>query len=166
MRYKDTPTLREMFQYHCSRSLLDQCKIATQDNSRHGLVKMDHSGDNCWCPYEYTCALLKKRWLDCETKTYIQTLLHLFSWGQIFESLWFFTVTFFLWIVYICVASYELVFLTWFFTKHVTIQDWRAVLTMVSSQKHNLPIIVLRVSEITFLCHCLSGWPGKKLPQP
>ena len=57
MRDKDKSALREMFQYpSLVKKPLDQCKIAIQDNSSHGLVKMDHSGDNCRCPYDvYLC---------------------------------------------------------------------------------------------------------------
>ena len=46
---------------------LDQCEIARhwrafliQDKSRHGLVKMTYSQDNCWCPcYEHDVKTLK-----------------------------------------------------------------------------------------------------------
>ena len=43
-----------------------------QDKSRHGLVKMTHSGDNWWCPYKYMFCL--KNVLDGRNETLKATL--------------------------------------------------------------------------------------------
>ena len=67
MRDKDTSALREMFQYSSLvKKPLAQCKIATywrtfyiQDKRRHGLVKMECSGENSRCPYQKGSSCLK-----------------------------------------------------------------------------------------------------------
>ena len=59
---KDTSALREMFQHSALvKKPFHQCEIAKnwrafqiKDQSRHGLVKMDYSGDNSWCPCQKT----------------------------------------------------------------------------------------------------------------
>ena len=60
---------------------LDQCEIAThwrafqiQNKSGHGLVKLTHSGENCWCPCRPLRCILKHCWRCC-------SFLH-WCWGK------------------------------------------------------------------------------------
>ena len=80
-----------MFQHYILVKVpLDQCEITTrwrvfqiQDKSKHGLVKLTYSGDNCWCLFCVHMTQLD----DIDDDYEYQATIYLSSWTRVCGSL-------------------------------------------------------------------------------